>query len=38
MSQFLHIACLDQAAKIGLAVVVFLGSTGIVRVQMQYRP
>jgi hypothetical protein len=36
MSQFLHMACLDQAAKIGLAFVVFLGSTGIVRAQMQY--
>ena len=36
MFQFLQIACLDQAAKIGLAVVVLSASTGVVGAEVQY--
>jgi len=36
MFQFLHMACLDQAAKIGLAAAVLLASAGVVGAQEQY--
>ena len=36
MFQFLQMACLDQAAKIGLAAAVLLASAGVVGAQEQY--
>ncbi|MGO8844565.1 MAG: hypothetical protein ACLQFI_04355 [Methylocella sp.] len=36
MFQFLRMACLDQAAKIGLAAAVLLASAGVLGAQEQY--